>query len=236
MFCSQSFAQTWESELYFRNISADDGLSNPTVNSVHQDARGYMWFGTINGLNRYDGYEFKIYQSNPADSNSLPGNRINVLYEDFNFNLWIGTQEGLCQFNYKDETFKNYKSGDDFDQIYDIAHDRLNKRIWIVSSGGKLKYLDLQSGIVEPYNTDQLAQSQVFRLLIIDDELYIGTSNIGLYKLSLTSFILEEFSSNQSGQFRIPSNWITALHYYNNQLLIGTEVGLVKYSFNDEKS
>jgi ligand-binding sensor domain-containing protein len=236
LFVNQSFAQHWERELYFRNISTDEGLSNPTINCIYEDARGFIWIGTIDGLNRYDGYEFKVYRFDPTDSNSIPSNRINALYEDSNYNLWIGTSNGLCQFNYKSDEFRNYKSGDNFDQVFNIAYDNKNKRIWIVSSSGKLKYLDLISGIVEYFNEDRLTNNVVSRVLIIDKDLFIGTIKNGLYKLDLDSFGIEEFCNTQTGRFQIQSDWITALHFYNDQLTIGTENGLIEYSFIEDKT
>ncbi len=230
-----SYAQEWERELFFRNISTDDGLSNPTINCIHEDRRGFIWIGTVDGLNRYDGYEFKVYQPNPLDSNSIPSDRINVLYEDSDYNLWIGTTEGLCRFNYKSGKFENYKSGDGFNKVFDIAHDKKNNRIWIASSHGRLKYLDLKSGIVEDFEDDLLTTGIVYKILNINNELYIGTSENGLYKLDLDSFVIEEFCNTKTGRFQIPSNRVTALHHYNNELLIGTEGGLIKFRFKDER-
>lgn len=235
LFVGNSIAQEWKRELYFRNISTEDGLSNPTINCIHEDRKGFIWIGTADGLNRYDGYEFKVYQPNPADPNSIPSDRINVLYEDSDYNLWIGTPEGLCRFNYKSGKFENYKSGDGFNEVFDIAHDKKNNRIWIVSSQGRLKYLDLKSGIVEAFEDDLLTTGIVYKILNINNELYIGTSENGLYKLDLDSFVIEEFCNTKTGRFQIPSNWVTALHHYNNELLIGTEGGLIKYRFKDER-
>lgn len=234
--CGRSNAQTWEKELFFRNISTDEGLSNPTVNSMCEDARGYIWIGTLDGLNRYDGNEFKVYQPNPADSNSLPSGRINVLYEDSNFNLWIGTNEGLCQFNYKIEQFKNYKGEKVFDRVFDIAHDNRNNRIWMVSSHGQMKYLDLESGIINVF-TNELLETGIAMCVenVNDDELYIGTANNGVYKLDLNSFTVEEFCNTKKGQFQIPNDWVRVLHHTDNRLFIGTEGGVIVHRFRDEK-
>ena len=79
------------SDLIFDQITTEDGLSSNTVFDVIQDHQGIMWFGTIDGgLNRYDGYTFKVYKNIPGDSTSLPKNRVEVLYEDHAGQLWIG--------------------------------------------------------------------------------------------------------------------------------------------------
>lgn len=81
-------------ELKFSHITAEHGLSMGVVNCVLQDSRGFMWFGTQDGLNKYDGYNITVFKHNPVDSNSLSNNFINVLYEDGNGILWIGTDGG----------------------------------------------------------------------------------------------------------------------------------------------
>lgn len=81
-------------ELKFSHITAEQGLSMGVVNCVLQDSRGFMWFGTQDGLNKYDGYNITVFKHNPLDSNSLSNNFINVLYEDANGILWIGTDGG----------------------------------------------------------------------------------------------------------------------------------------------
>ncbi|MCW3103682.1 MAG: rsbU 6 [Bacteroidetes bacterium] len=81
-------------ELKFGHITADQGLSMGVVNCILQDSRGFMWFGTQDGLNKYDGYNITVYKHNPLDSNSLSNNFINTLYEDREGILWIGTDGG----------------------------------------------------------------------------------------------------------------------------------------------
>ena len=78
----------------FTHLSLDDGLSQTTVISILQDSRGFMWFGTQDGLNRYDGYNFVVYRNDPNNLNSLGDNRIRTIVEDLSGILWIGTEAG----------------------------------------------------------------------------------------------------------------------------------------------
>ncbi len=78
--------------LPFETLTINDGLSQGFVSSIIQDKMGLMWFGTNDGLNRYDGYKFIVYYHSPSDSTSLADNEINCLYEDSKQRLWIGTQ------------------------------------------------------------------------------------------------------------------------------------------------
>jgi signal transduction histidine kinase/ligand-binding sensor domain-containing protein/DNA-binding response OmpR family regulator len=82
-----------------RNLGIENGLSNNAVVNVYQDYKGFMWFGTYDGLNRYDGYKFKIYRNKIGDSTSLIDNGIYTIEGDASHQLWIGGRKGLCILN-----------------------------------------------------------------------------------------------------------------------------------------
>jgi len=99
---SEGHAQT--APLRFGRLAAEDGLSNSSITCILQDRQGFLWFGTGNGLNRYDGYSFKVYKHLAEDTATLYDNIINSLYEDREGRFWVGTDVGL--------------------HLYDRAHDR----------------------------------------------------------------------------------------------------------------
>ena len=74
--------------------------------SIFKDSKGFMWFGTINGLYRYDGYTFKSFTEDPNDSSTISGNYITQIFEDNKGMIWVGTTSGLNKFNRAHETFK----------------------------------------------------------------------------------------------------------------------------------
>lgn len=116
------FSQT--SEYIFNQFTDADGLSQSTIFSMIQDKDGYLWLGTIDGLNRYDGYEFKVYSNDPYDSSSISDNFISSLYEDRDGYIWIGTVNGfLNRFDKKTEKFKRYFINDFFSAIVNYEHD-----------------------------------------------------------------------------------------------------------------
>ena len=116
-------------EYYFRHYKVQDGLSNNSVLSSLQDHRGFMWFGTKDGLNRFDGYTFKVYQSDPESPKSLGSNIIQCLTE-YNGKIWVGTENGLYRYN---------EAGEDFDfvpgtanlSILDLQGD-LEGHLWFI--------------------------------------------------------------------------------------------------------
>lgn len=105
-----------DTDYEFKQININDGLSQSMIFAIMQDKVGYMWFGTANGLNRYDGYEFKVYRNNSKDSTSISDNGITSIYEDEDGYIWIGTNEGvLNRFDRKTETFKRFHITDNED-------------------------------------------------------------------------------------------------------------------------
>ena len=97
-----------EVDLLFSHLTTEDGLSNNSVKNIIQDNNGFLWFATLNGLNRYDGNKIKIYKSEPGNPNSLSHNRIYTLYEDSLGFIWIFTfDNNLTRFNPVTEEFIN---------------------------------------------------------------------------------------------------------------------------------
>lgn len=95
-------------DLRFDRISIADGLSQSSINCLYQDSYGFLWIGTEDGLNRYDGYEFTVYLPDQTNPKSIASNFMYDIVEDNNRNLWIATRNGLSRFNYEKETFTNY--------------------------------------------------------------------------------------------------------------------------------
>jgi len=95
----------------FRRLSPKEGLSQSVVNAIARDNQGYLWFATQDGLNRYDGYAFKVYRHDLADSTSLPDNFIWRLLQSRKGELWIGTfKGGLGRYNPESDNFTSYRN------------------------------------------------------------------------------------------------------------------------------
>lgn len=86
-------------------IGLKEGLSNSEVRCIYQDKKGFIWFGTYDGLNRYDGYDFKIYRNQPGDGNSIIHSYVNSISEDQRHKLWVGTRQGISILDPLTDTF-----------------------------------------------------------------------------------------------------------------------------------
>ncbi len=91
----------------FTHLDINNGLSHNQVNCIFKDSRGFMWFGTMSGLNRFDGYTFKIYRHDPDDSSSINDNYINAIAEDHLGRLWINTRTALSIYDPATESFSD---------------------------------------------------------------------------------------------------------------------------------
>lgn len=127
-------------ELVFNHLMAEDGLSQNSVFSITQDSRGFMWFGSRFGLNRYDGHKFRLYRSYAADTTSISDDYVTALYSDSRKRLWVGTANGLNYFDPQTSTFKRIylKKTNDRQAIngVKVIYEDKQKRLWAGSVQG----------------------------------------------------------------------------------------------------
>jgi signal transduction histidine kinase/ligand-binding sensor domain-containing protein/DNA-binding response OmpR family regulator len=126
---------------YFRHFKNSNGLSNNTITACIQDKRGFVWFGTKDGLTRYDGFQFKIFEQNRTGQNCVKNNFITSLFEDKDGWIWIGTSEGVCYYIPGSDFFGTISS-EDFKNNAPILNVKVDKNncIWIVGQGETYKY------------------------------------------------------------------------------------------------
>lgn len=92
----------------FSHLTPDSGLSSHHIGFIHQDAAGFIWIGTPDGLNRYGGYNFKVFRHDPKDPHTLSSNTLNKFWADEDGILWLGTQRGLNRFDLKTHAVKRF--------------------------------------------------------------------------------------------------------------------------------
>ena len=148
MYSMPLFAQVSAQNIHFSTITSTQGLSQNTVNCVLQDRRGFLWFGTANGLNRYDGRQFKIYRNELDNKNSLSNSYVVSLLEDRQGYIWVGTYGGgLNRLNPDTEEFLIFQhKKDDSTSIASndvrVLFEDKSGKIWLGLYGGAFSYLD----------------------------------------------------------------------------------------------
>lgn len=145
---AQLYAQTSRPDFKFERLSVEQGLSQCTVGAIYQDRRGFLWIGTSDGLNRYDGYSFKHYKHDPSDSTSLSHNGVTTIAEDGLGRLWIGTVEGgINRYDRGHDRFIRYQHNPRDPQSLSHNHiefifDDSFGTLWIGTRGGGLNAFD----------------------------------------------------------------------------------------------
>lgn len=120
--------------LHFRHYNNKQGLSHNTVYCSLQDQRGFMWFGTEDGLNRFDGHTFKIYRHNSYNPNSLPNDCIVNLFESSDEKIWIFTARGTCYYDYRTDTFHPFRlsSGQNESESFFAGTEDKDRNLWFI--------------------------------------------------------------------------------------------------------
>jgi ligand-binding sensor domain-containing protein/signal transduction histidine kinase len=135
-------------DIRFAHISTAQGLSQIRVTSIVQDSQGFMWFGTLYGLNRFDGYTFKVYMHERGNPNSLSGVDVDALFKDRDGAIWVGCEQALDRFDPKTETFTHFP----VQKVRQISQDRAGL-LWLSTDSG-LYRLDPASGQIRLYAHD----------------------------------------------------------------------------------
>jgi two-component system sensor histidine kinase ChiS len=219
----------------FDHISIQEGLSQSVVSAILQDSQGFMWFGTQDGLNRYDGYEFKIFKQDPENPQSLSSNFILAIFEDRDGILWIGTNGGgLNRFDRETEQFTAFFNDPaDADSlssnfISEIFEDHEGV-LWIGTIGGGLDQLDRETGRFIHYPNDpENPQSLVGNTVsaIYEDRentLWVGTNPGGLNRFDREKNLFTIYQNDPNDPLSIGSNNVTSiLEDRSGMLWVGT--------------
>lgn len=238
-FCLKSFSRSYD----IQKIGLDHGISNNYIMGITQDKKGFLWFSTESGLNRFDGNEFRIYKkSNSNKTNTISGNELNVVYADkYDDIIWIATQrDGLNAFDYNTETFTQYKS-DQSNPHGIITNDITNivnssdGNIWITTYHQGFDYFDKQTKKFKHYNTKTLPgliSNGIWSLAEDKNKtLYIGHVDAGLSIISKDNKSIKNFKSNLNDLKSLPGNRVNVVFIDNNQnLWVGTNNGLALFN------
>ncbi|WP_461451588.1 two-component regulator propeller domain-containing protein [Mucilaginibacter sp.] len=228
-----SFSQSHQ--LHFDHLKTGSGLSDLNPTCILQDSRGFIWIGTCNGLNRYDGYKFLVFKNNSNDATSISNNYIRDIAEDKNGNIWVATIGGLNMFNRKTDRFyrfvhddKNPKSlSDNF--INKITFD-ISGKLWVATELDGLNLLDPKTGFCKHYlnnktNPNSLSGNDVTTLFKDSrNNVWIGTIKNGLCLFNSKTNTFTDYKHIDNDDKSISGNYVTAIFEDSNKhLWIGTK-------------
>lgn len=238
--------QTLSQRQLFFSLSVQDGLSDSDVNCIIQDRKGFLWIGTESGLNRYDGYEFKVFKNNQNDPGSLPYNSIWSLYEDRAGYIWIGTKNGdLIKFSPFVEKFTPIEftdSENSGNSITSIMEDAKGN-IWFGTYSKGLFRYQVTSGQITNWQYEEdkpigLSNNYITSLLLDKNGgIWISTYN-GLNYLNPDKNKITVFKNIKNNVNSIPGNLVWKIlqsKYDNNLLFICTSDGLCTYNLISKK-
>ena len=208
-----------------RYLGIENGLSNNAVVNVYQDYKGFMWFGTYDGLNRYDGYKLKIYRNKIGDTTSLIDNGIYTIDGDARHQLWVGGRKGMSIFNPANEHFSRARYGGKIlnDNIHIIKAGKNN----IILVGSENNGLLLFDGNPNTGRQIPIGKNTRYEVTAIDFDAagtsaYIFVQDLGLYKYDVArqtiSIVSEEIKRGNCLKFD-----------KSGHLWLGTDHGLFQY-------
>lgn len=197
--------------LRFSSLTTANGLSHDMVYAITQDRQGFMWFGTQDGLNRYDGYTFTAFRHLRSDPHSLAHNTVRALAVDSLGFLWVGTPAGLDRFDSDTSRFSHYPEV--AEQVTAIYEDR-NGTLWVGTAGLGLFRYDRSSDRFLGYASDLFADGHI--LAIHQDRLgtlWVGTEYGGLYavKAGEVACLIRHYRHDPFDPGSLPYDRITAI-------------------------
>ncbi len=204
----------------YRSYQTDDGLSHNSVWAAMQDSRGFMWFGTNDGLNRFDGLNFKVYRRIDNDSLSLGNNFIHCLLESHDGNILVGTKEGLYSYSPDSDNFRHisldgHSFGDDRNSIHCLLLDK-SGQLWVGCYGQGIYCLDSGMNVIRHFGDKSMPSRFITAMAPdISGVIWVGTDNAGLFRL-------DPITGKTSGTPVSNVNIQTIYRQSNNTLWIGT--------------
>jgi ligand-binding sensor domain-containing protein/serine phosphatase RsbU (regulator of sigma subunit) len=217
-------------------FTALDGLSQSHITVVYQDRIGFLWIGTRDGLNKYDGYNFYTYRNQPFNKNSISNNYIRSIAEDSRGNIWIGSNSGLNMLDRKTGAFKVFLPlnpdsslvGDPV--VFSVYIDKEDK-VWF-KTNDCLEVMDIDSGTIKVYNHfyDRFGQVPVDQIYNICEDrngrIWISTKD-GLQMFNRQTEEIRRYTRNSPAQKNTGSETINTVYEDSRgNLWIGTEEGL----------
>ncbi len=229
---SNCFAQ--HSNAAFIRISTNQGLSQGHVSSILKDDKGFMWFATDGGLNKYDGYTFTKFKNKVGDPNSISNDFVHDVIQDKDGFLWIATGSGLDKLDIKTNTFSLYRPGKDVD-VFDVLNDSKD-RVWLGTKDGLFLFnkqtKKFKQFINNPADMQSLSNNLVYQLAEDNKgNIWIATKD-GLDCFNTTTEKFTVYKNGPTEKNGLQTNWFRAVYkdHLGNIWAGSNDDGIVKFN------
>lgn len=236
------FISTFHAErnnyLYSFNSDLNEGISQLSVMDIYQDSKGYLWFATKNGLNRFNGKEYVIYRREDGNEQSLSDNSITSITEDQEGYLWVGTNNGLNRIDLNTDQIKRYNPGTNgliqgsISKVYTDAAGHL----W-VGTWGSLNRYNREEDHFEQIVLDNEMKAPSISAFFEDSagRYWIGVRDKGLYLCDNQMNVISHFT-HESKNMPLSNNVITSIYEdTQKQIWLGSKYGLIKINLRDNE-
>lgn len=252
-----SFAQN--QQLHFTHLSTTNGLSELDPSCIIQDSRGFIWIGTADGLNRYDGYKFRVFRNDVKDTTTVSNNYIQDIVEDKDGNIWVSTGgSGLCKYDRKADRFHRYLH--DNKNVNSLASNFISRlavdgygRIWVGTQHDGISVFDPKTAIFRHYTHDKnnpksLSDNSVMTIYKdAENNMWIGTVDDGLCMYDAKTGNFTSYKHDSRIKTSLSGDKVTAIFEDSeNHIWVGTQeaglnlldrkTGAFKHFFHDSKN
>ncbi|MCW3090565.1 MAG: response regulator receiver protein [Ferruginibacter sp.] len=198
----------------FTHLTTADGLSQSSVFAILKDYKGFMWFGTDEGLNKFDGYKFTVYKHDPEKRGSIIHNTVHGLLEDDSKNLWVVSADGVDRFDRINENFKHYTCNEKV--IFRNIFQDSKKRFWLTSNGGFCLFDAAKSTFQffknNAHDSNSLRQNYVYQIAEDNNGDLLIATRYGLTRFNPETKKSEYYVNDPANRKSIGAGYIKAVY------------------------
>ncbi|MBE0682827.1 MAG: GAF domain-containing protein [Anaerolineales bacterium] len=238
---SQPASPNFNRSIRFEHISLEQGLSQSVINVIFQDSKGFLWIGTEDGLNRYDGYSFKVFKPEAENETSLSNRWITSIVEDQDGYIWIGTRQGgLNRFDPRSGLFTVFKH--DPNDKNSLSNNRINalymsenNTLWVGTDSDLDRFNSADETFVHYLGDEDGLENPITALYQdLKGFLWIGVRSNGLYQLDEESNSIKAFTTSNNINTLSDNNITSITEDLDENLWVATQNGLNRFKANTE--
>jgi diguanylate cyclase (GGDEF)-like protein/PAS domain S-box-containing protein len=224
------------SDIEFEHYSAANGLSSNTISDIVEDEQGFIWFATLDGINRFDGYEFKHYSHQSEDPNSLPDQVIRRIYVDKQKTMWVATNNGLARYNVEQDNFIRYNSNNSaLTSNKILAIDEGQQNSMLIADQTNLYQYDATQDSFIPLELKGATLPQDIKSIFIEQErTWLGSFGHGIFMLDNASKTLYDLNEENPWSIHIDAKFAFEIKKIQDNYWLATDQGTYVLSYSGQ--